>query len=188
MLRFIWVGNVFPRSYYERMGVGTLISLEEYLHTTYRPDCDFVEGHVLERNVGKPGHGCAQALICAWFVRHNDLMPGLAPFSETRLQVTPNRVRIPDVAICGLPEQKQETFTEPPYLCIEITSPEDTRARLQERLDEYLALGVPNVWVIDPWKHRGWRVSADGWATASDGIMRTADGKIAMPLADVLLQ
>lgn len=170
------------------MGVGTLISLEEYLSTTYRPDCDFVEGHVLERNLGKPGHGYAQALICSWFVRHAELLPGLMPFSETRLHLAPRRIRIPDVMICELPKKKEEAFDSPPYLCIEILSPEDTMAGLQERVDEYLAFGVRNVWVIDPWKHRGWRVNAEGWATASDGIMCTADGKIAMPLADVLLQ
>ena len=34
------------------MGVGMLISLEEYLSTTYRPGCDFIEGHAVERNVG----------------------------------------------------------------------------------------------------------------------------------------
>jgi hypothetical protein len=43
----------------ELMGVGTLVSLEEYLHTSYRPDCDFVEGHVLERNVGLRTHSSA---------------------------------------------------------------------------------------------------------------------------------
>ncbi len=35
------------------MGSMTLISLEEYLHTTYRPDCDFLEGVVEERNLGE---------------------------------------------------------------------------------------------------------------------------------------
>lgn len=56
--------NWKPRSkrYHERMGVGTLISVDEYLRTSFRPDCDFIEGEVLERNVGKRGNGYAQAL------------------------------------------------------------------------------------------------------------------------------
>jgi Uma2 family endonuclease len=169
------------------MGVGTLISLEEYLHTTYRPDCDFVEGHVLERNVGKPGHGYAQAQISIWFGRHTELLPGLMPFTETRLHLAPRRVRIPDVMICEPPKKKDEAFATPPHLCIEILSPEDTMSRLQERLDEYLQFGVPNVWVIDPWKNRGWVVTSTGWNLTTDGIMRTADGRVAMPLVDVLL-
>jgi hypothetical protein len=72
-------------------------------------------------------------------------------------------------------------------------SPDDTIAAMQDRLDDYLHFGVPNLWVIDPFfnsqgQHRGWHVTAQGWATAADGVMRTADGRIAMPLADVLLR
>jgi hypothetical protein len=64
--------------------------------------------------------------------------------------------------------------------------PDDTIAAMQDRVDDYLNFGVPNVWVIDPWKHRGWHVTAEGWSTAAGGVMRTTDGRIAM-LADVLL-
>jgi hypothetical protein len=64
---------------------------------------------------------------------------------------------------------------------------DDTITAMQDRLDDYLNFGVPNIWVIDPWSHRGWQISAAGWATATDAIMRTADGRISLPLADVLL-
>jgi Uma2 family endonuclease len=104
-----------------------------------------------------------------------------------RTRLGPNRIRIPDVVVSELPLPDEEVFTSPPYLCIEVMSPHDTIAAMQDRLDEYLDFGVPNVWVVDPWKHRGWHVTAEGWATAIDGMMRTADGRIAMPLADVLL-
>jgi hypothetical protein len=65
-------------------------------------------------------------------------------------------------------------------------SPDDTMSSLQDRLDDYLTLGVPNLWVIDPWKRRGWTITPAGWHTALDGFLHTADGQIAMPLADVL--
>jgi hypothetical protein len=35
------------------MAVGIQISVEEYLHTVYRPDCDYVEGVVEKRNLGE---------------------------------------------------------------------------------------------------------------------------------------
>ena len=57
----------------------------------------------------------------------------------------------------------------------------------QDSLDDYLNFRVPNIWVIDPWKHLGWVVTASGWATAIHGIMRTADARVAMPLREVLL-
>jgi Uma2 family endonuclease len=168
------------------MGVGALISLDEYLRTSFDPDCDFVDGEVVERNVGKRRHGYAQARIAIWFGRRAEA-PRLDPLTELRMQVGPHRIRIPDVVVVELPLPDEEVFTSPPYLCIEVLSPDDTISAMQDRLDDYLRFGVPNVWVIDPWKHRGWRVTANGWAAASDGILRTADGRIAMPLGDVLL-
>jgi len=62
-----------------------VISLEEYLHTAYRPDCDFVEGHVMERNAGTRRHGYAQMFVGGWFAARSELR--LVPFSETRLRV-----------------------------------------------------------------------------------------------------
>ena len=50
--------------------VSTLPSFEEYLQTSYKPDCDFVDDHIEERNVGKFDHNRTQALILAWFMSH----------------------------------------------------------------------------------------------------------------------
>lgn len=33
------------------------ISVDDYLRTTYDPDCDYVDGEVIERNVGERDHG-----------------------------------------------------------------------------------------------------------------------------------
>ncbi len=168
------------------MGAGILIPVEDYLRTSFHPDCDFIDGEVLERNVGERKHSYAQGEILSWFNRRKDIQL-LQSLPELRTQVAPSRVRIPDVVVCEVPIPDEEVFCSPPYLCIEVMSPDDTIAAMQDRLDDYLQFGVPNVWVIDPWKHRGWRVTAEGWATAAGAVMRTADGRIAMPLADVLL-
>lgn len=173
------------------MGIATLvlptrISLGEYLNTSYSPDRDFLDGEVVERNVGKRKHSYAQIEIGAWFVARKKEL-GLQALTELRLQVTPTRVRIPDIIVAQTPLPDEEVFTELPYLCIEIMSPDDTMASLQDRLDDYLAFGVPNVWVVDPWKFRGWQITAEGWTVMSDRTMRTADGRLALPLADVLL-
>jgi Uma2 family endonuclease len=168
------------------MSAATQISLDEYLRTSFDPDCDFIDGVVRERNVGKRRHGYAQSHIVIWFGRRVGA-PHLIPLTELRMRVGPNRIRIPDVVVAESPLPEEEIFTSPPFLCVEVMSPDDTISAMQDRLDDYLHFGVPNVWVIDPWKHRGWRVTREGWAAAPDGIMRTADGQIAMPLADVLL-
>ena len=45
------------------MASRTLISVEEYLRTSYRPDCDYVDGEVQERNVGEFDHSSCQMKI-----------------------------------------------------------------------------------------------------------------------------
>ncbi|HEY3825986.1 MAG TPA: Uma2 family endonuclease [Bryobacteraceae bacterium] len=131
------------------MDVGTLISVEEYLHTSYHPDRDFIEGEVLERNEGKRRHSYAQAQVAIWFGRRTEL-PCLQSLTELRMRVGQNRIRIPDVVVCEVPLPEEEVFTSPPYLCIEVMSPDDTIAAMQDRLEDYLQFGVPNVWMIDP--------------------------------------
>ena len=42
-----------------------LLSLEAYLQTSYRPDCDFVDGVLEDRNVGERDHNRLQLLLGA---------------------------------------------------------------------------------------------------------------------------
>jgi hypothetical protein len=37
-----------------------MIQVSEYLDTGYRPDCEYVDGELLERNVGEWDHGRLQ--------------------------------------------------------------------------------------------------------------------------------
>ena len=39
------------------------ISVEEYLRTSYRPDCDYVDGVIEERHVGEWEHSQIQSRI-----------------------------------------------------------------------------------------------------------------------------
>jgi Uma2 family endonuclease len=168
------------------MSVETLISIDEYLRTSFDPDCDYVDGHVEERNVGKRKHSYAQARIAAWFIQRGESLQ-VEALTEQRTKVAAGRVRIPDVVVLRTPSSDEEVLTEPPFICIEVMSPEDTISGMQERMDDYLDFGVENIWVVDPWKRRAWTITRDGWRTSLDQILRTHDGSIAMPLKDVLM-
>src|SRR5271168_2104265 len=49
------------------MATSTRLSLLEYMKTSYRPDREFVDGELRERNVGKWEHARLQALLASWF-------------------------------------------------------------------------------------------------------------------------
>ena len=167
------------------MAHATLVSVEEYLASTFHPDCDYVDGHVLERNVGRKRHSHTQGYAYAWFWTRRVAL-GLEPHVEQRIEVAPGRYRVPDLLLVRMPVPDEEVFTAPPYLCLEVMSPDDTMSSLQDRLDDYLAFGVPNVWVIDPWKGRAWTVDGIGWRRVHDGMLRTLDGEIRLPLVEIL--
>ena len=56
------------------MPTGTLISVEEYLATSYRPDCDYVDGRIEERNLGELDHSSLQTAV-AVFLRYALAVP-----------------------------------------------------------------------------------------------------------------
>jgi Uma2 family endonuclease len=166
------------------MSTAALVSLQEYLATPYHPDCDYVDGVLVERHVGQKDHSKLQGEVFAWFRSHRQAL-GLAAFVEQRIQVAPRRYRVPDVCVVLLPEPPEQIFTHAPYICVEILSPEDTFPKLQERLDDYLLVGVANIWVLDPVSRRGWRVTREGYFEALDRVLRTSDGAVRLPIADL---
>ena len=42
-----------------------LVGVEEYLSTVYRPDCDYLDGVVVERNLGQFDHADLQGALSA---------------------------------------------------------------------------------------------------------------------------
>ena len=43
---------------------------EQYLRTVFRPDCDFVDGRIEERNVGEFEHSRIQGMLIRIFGNH----------------------------------------------------------------------------------------------------------------------
>ena len=48
----------------------SLVSENEYLHTPYKPDCDYIDGAVLERNLGQHDQARLQGLLLYWLMQH----------------------------------------------------------------------------------------------------------------------
>ena len=165
--------------------VSNLVSVAEYLHTVYRPDCDYVDGVIVERNVGEKEHSKAQQELLFYF-RERRRQWGIFVIQEQRVQVSRHRYRIPDVCVVLGAEPDEQIFTTPPFLCVEILSPEDRVSRMQERIDDYLRFGVRFVWLIDPYQKRAWIYTQDEIREVRDGLLRTSDPEWVVPMAEVL--
>jgi Uma2 family endonuclease len=165
------------------MASRTLISVEEYLRTSYRPDCDYVDGEVLERNMGDLDHSTLQKKLILYFgIREVEL--GIQVFPEQRVQVSKTRFRIPDVCVTlGAPTE--QIFTKPPFICIEILSPEDRWPRIQQRIDDYLAMGVPYVWVLDPAAKTAYSVTRTAGTNQVTDVLKTLNPSVELPLSEI---
>ena len=158
------------------------VSVDEYLNTVYRPDCDFVNGEILERNLGEWDHNTLQmALGSYFFSRRREWNLWIVP--EQRIRVRANRYRIPDLCVVLGPEPKEQVLTVPPFLCVELLSPSDRRSRVKERIDDFLEFGVSYVWLIDPQTRRAWVYSPELETEVADGILRA--GHLTVPIAEL---
>lgn len=165
------------------MAAGTQISVEEYLKTVYRPDCDYVDGVVEERNLGERDHSGIQGNLIAFF-RSGFRETGIRAWPEWRFQVRPTRFRIPDVIVTrGTPNE--QILRTSPLLCIEILSPEDTFSRLNQRVQDYLDFGVPVVWVIDPGERRVWIYRPTGMQEATGDSVHLDGTDIEVPFSEI---
>jgi Uma2 family endonuclease len=144
------------------MAATTQVSLSEYLQTSYRPDREFVDGELRERNVGKTEHARVQALLTIWFGSHEQDWQIIVT-TEQRVKVAVDRVRIPDVTLVRPGALSEDVLTEPPLCVIEILSPDDSYSRTWEKAQDYRKMGVENIWLIDPGTRSGQASTPTGW-------------------------
>jgi Uma2 family endonuclease len=169
------------------MSTAALVSVPEYLSKTFEPDCDYVDGALVERNGGTKDHSTLQFRVALWFHERAQELE-VSAFVELRVRVNERRFRIPDVCVMAHPVPEEQVVTVPPYVCIEILSPEDNFRTMQDRFDDYLTMGAANVWLLDPASRRGWSITRAGHTEALDGMMRSTDGRVTLPIADLYHQ
>ena len=160
-----------------------LVSVEEYLNTSYDPDCDYVDGELVERNVGEFDHAALQTQIAIYFSRYQKA--GWLPVVEQRVQISRSRFRVPDVCLTRWEKPMAQIFRTPPLIAIEILSPEDRVGRMRQKIDDYLNFGIPNVWLIDPQERRAFIYTREGSIESTDLILRALDCEIVLDLNEV---
>lgn len=126
------------------------VPVEEYLRTTYHPDREYVDGQLVERNVGEHFHSRLQVLLIGQLASR-ERQRRYRVFMALRIRTDLTRYRIPDICVVALPH-KVSPILEKPDLAIEIVSQDDRFCSLLEKVAEYLQSGVANVWIVDPYQ------------------------------------
>ena len=152
--------------------------IEEYLTTTYEPDCDFVDGELVDRNAGLFPH--SNLLTELIFYLHR-FKPELRTFPIVRLRVSATRIRVADVAVIHL-------GSTIPLVCVEVLSGDESAVALGPKIDDYLNFGVRYVWVVDPETQRVWSYTTEGSTEIKDGILRTENPNMTVDLAEIFAE
>jgi len=161
-----------------------LIPVSEYLNIVYRPDVDYVDGEIEERNLGERDHGKLQLFFAVLFAnrrqdRHLDIIP------ELRVQVREDRFRVPDLCILAADAPREQIVRTAPVLCIEILSPADTIHRMRERVRDFRDMSVREVWLVDAASRSVILCSGNTMTEQNEGNLTLKDTSISIPVPEI---
>jgi Uma2 family endonuclease len=131
------------------MATTTHVPVETYLRSSYEPDAEYVDGEIEERPMGEFDHASWQQAIQLWFKQHEKEW-NIRVRPELRVKVAATRYRVPDVTVLDRGRPIEQIITHPPLAVFEVLSPEDRFQRMKRKLEDYRAMGIPEIWVIDP--------------------------------------
>ena len=131
---------------------------EDLLFIEDRPMPELVDGQLLEREMGQKADSIAATCLyfVLHFVRQHNL--GLVNGAQGSYQVfpdDPNKVRIPDVSFTRRERLSKDGPAEghgrvAPDLVVEVNSPNDTGDYIESKINDFLAAGIPLIWVAYP--------------------------------------
>ncbi len=166
------------------MATTHLVPLGEYLGSTYRPDVDYVDGRLEERNLGDFDHADVQ-LSLGSFLRVRQAAWGVRVLSEVRVQVAPTRFRIPDLCVLPADTVRNPVVLHAPVLCVEVLSPRDTVTAMRRRVQDFLNMGVPAIWILDPQTRTAYVCVGEEMREQRDGSLRVEGTAIEVEVGEI---
>jgi Uma2 family endonuclease len=170
------------------MGMPVLVSVEEYLATSY-PDGDreYLDGVVVERKLGTPSHSALQGILVAHLMTHARQFH-VAVRPECRTRVREARYRVPDVLVMQKPFRRTgRVVLDAPLLIVEVLSPDDRHKDVLHRFQEYEKLGVRYIVQMDP-EDRTTHLFVNGDLVRRDDLasFETQKGTLPFPSRELL--
>jgi Uma2 family endonuclease len=136
---------------------GQRLTLEDFLALPEeKPALEYFDGVVTQKVAPKGRHSWLQYELSNYFnasARHRKLVIALPELRTTYAGSSP----VPDVAVYrrdrvpwGPGGEVPDDFYEPPDIAVEIISPEQSKVKLTEKCEWYVAHGVPIALLVDP--------------------------------------
>jgi len=131
------------------MSTKALVPVEEYLRMSFEgPDPEYLDGELVERNLGGNSHSSTQANLIG-FLQSLRKKHRMHVRPEIHMRLAPMRIRVADLAVF-LEKPSEEIPSSPPHVVVEIVSPGDRYVEILEKLKEYRAWGIRSIWLLDP--------------------------------------
>jgi Uma2 family endonuclease len=161
------------------------MDVDEYLHTSFDgPDCEYLDGEVVERNAGEIPHSRLQAELACLLMQMESTLDIQVLFA-IRIPITARRFRVADLAVWRAGNIGDRVPNVPPFLVIEILCPEDRITRMQPKIQEYLSIGAEWIWLVDPEERKAVSYSQSNPAGTLCNVLRTVNPAIEISLGTV---
>jgi Uma2 family endonuclease len=163
------------------MSTTAIVSVEEYLRYTEKPNCEYIEGVLYPKAMPTAFHGLLEFILVALLRR-----AGLDARPEVTVRLSATKYLVPDVIAA---KHIQNPYpTEPPLLCVEILSPEDGVGAMLAKCEKYHTWGVPYCWVIDPMKRVAWEYQSGGEPVRIGGSGKLQAGEVTIDVEELFAQ
>jgi len=113
--------------------------------------------------------------------------PHLKVVAELRSSVTATRYRLPDVCVL-LSAPTTRYLLDAAFIVVEILSEGDVMSVVVEKLREYAAKGVANVWVIDPRLRLMWSYRGHTLVEVEADMISTTDGSVELSRSEIFTE
>ena len=134
-----------------------LITGEELLAMGDIGPCELIDGRIVRMNPIGRSHAYVAAnlsMTLNQFVRQHKLGEVLVGEIGIFIQREPDRIRAADVVFVSKERLAQTTASgylkTAPDLVVEIISPTDRWQTVRDKLEDYFAIGVHRVWIVEP--------------------------------------
>lgn len=146
------------------MASRALVSVEEFLNARYEGiEPEYWDGSVIERGASGKSHSSAVKRFL-YLVEANP--PSLFAFPDLRLRLGQSRFLVPDVSVFHV-EPASDVPEDPPFIVLEVLSPDDRLLDVKRKLEKFVDWGVPHVWLVDPFDRQLFVQDAAGFRRVS---------------------